>query len=143
MFTVPRRKEQEIFTVFDDYAKYISREFEEKAEITLDKEIMSSKCYLCHRNLKKKIKWFTPNGRHYYCVAYCEKHGFMKFKVRIKKSENNKPYAVKTMKYISQDEAEKIRVKKEHTKEMRKLKKKQSAKSNLLKEGQKNNGDIL
>lgn len=143
MFTVPQRKEQEIFTVFDDYAKYISREFEEKTEITADKEIMSSKCYLCRRNLKKKIKWFTPNGRHYYCVAYCEKHGFMKFKIRIKKSENNKLYAVKTMKYISPDEAEKIRIKKEHTKEIRKLKKKQNIKSDLIKEEKNSSGDIL
>ncbi len=124
-FVVPENKKKEIFAVFDNYAKYISREFHDKTEITADREIMSSKCYLCHRNLKKKVKWFTPNGKHYYCVAYCDKHGFMKFKIRIKKSENSELYVVKTMKYISQEEAEAIKVKKEHTKEIRKIKKQQ------------------
>lgn len=124
-FVVPKSKEKEIFAVFSNYAKYISREFEDKTAVTEDKEIMSSKCHLCHRNLKKKVKWFTPNGKHYYCVAFCDKHGFMKYKIRMKKSENNKVYVIKTMKYISKEEAEAINLKKEHTKEMRKVKKMQ------------------
>ncbi len=124
-FSVPKTKEQEIFTVFEDYAKYISREFENKTALTADREIMSSKCHLCHKNLKKRIKWFTPNGRHYYCVAFCDKHGFMKFKIRIKKSPNNKLYVVKTMKYISKEEAEVLKMKKEHTEELKKMKKQQ------------------
>ena len=90
---------------------------------------MSSKCHICHKNLKKKIRWFTPNGKHYYCVANCDKHGMMKFKIRIKKSENNKLYVVKTMKYISKEEAEIIKVKKERSKEMKKIKKQQKGKS--------------
>lgn len=126
-FLVPKTKKQEIFAVFEDYAKYISREFENKTALTADREIMSSKCYLCHKNLKKKIKWFTPNGRHYYCVANCDKHGFMKFKLRIKKSENNKLYVVKTMKYISKEEADMLKIKKEHTAELKKLKKQQKS----------------
>jgi len=125
VFTLPQNKKQEIFTIFDDYAKYITREFNDKAEIIADKEIMSSKCYLCHKNIKKKIKWFTPNGRHYYCVAECDKHGLMKFKLRIRKSENNKLYVVKTIKYIGKDEVDKIKEKKEHAQEIRKMRRKQ------------------
>ncbi|MBQ6888923.1 MAG: exonuclease domain-containing protein [Lachnospiraceae bacterium] len=128
-YVLPDSKEKEIFTVFDNYAKYISREFEDKTEITNDKQIMSSKCHLCHKNLKKKVRWFTPNGKHYYCVANCDKHGLMKFKVRIKKSENNKLYVVKTMKYISQEEADKLKLKKERTKEIKKIKKEQKTKN--------------
>ena len=126
---LPESKDNEIFAVFDNYAKYISREFEDKTEITADRQIMSSKCHICHKNLKKKIRWFTPNGKHYYCVANCDKHGLMKFKIRIKKSENNKLYVVKTMKYISKEEAEIIKVKKERSKEMKKIKKQQKGKS--------------
>ena len=112
VFTLPQNKEQEIFIIFDDYAKYITREFNSKAEIAADKEIMSSKCYLCHKNIKKKIKWFTANGRNYYCVAECDKHGLMKFKLRVRRSEKDKLYVVKTMKYIGKDEADKV---KEHS----------------------------
>ena len=126
-FVLPKSKDKEIFAVFDNYAKYISREFEDKTEITADRHIMSSKCHICHKNLKKKVRWFTPNGRHYYCVANCDKHGLMKFKIRIKKSENNKLYVVKTMKYISKEEAEIIKIKKERSKEMKKIKKQQKA----------------
>ena len=126
-FVLPGSKDKEIFVVFDNYAKYISREFEDKTEITADRQIMSSKCHICHKNLKKKIRWFTPNGKHYYCVANCDKHGLMKFKIRIKKSENNKLYVVKTMKYISKEEADSIKIKKERSKEMKKIKKQQKA----------------
>lgn len=128
-FLLPESKEKEIFAVFDHYAKYISREFEDKTEITADRQIMSSKCHICHKNLKKKIRWFTPNGKQYYCVANCDVHGLMKFKIRIKKSENNKLYVVKTMKYISKEEADKIKLKKERSKEMKRVKKQQKSKN--------------
>lgn len=125
VFSPPECKEKEIFVVFDDYAKYITREFNDKDEIIVDKEVMSSKCYLCHKNLKKKMRWFTPNGKHYYCLAECDKHGLMKFKIRIRRSENDKLYAVKTMKYIGTEEADKVKEKKEHVRELRKLKRRQ------------------
>ena len=54
-FVLPESKDKEIFAVFDNYAKYISREFEDKTEITADRHIMSSKCHICHKNLKKII----------------------------------------------------------------------------------------
>ena len=127
VFTLPQNKKEEIFTIFDDYAKYITREFDDKAEIVADKKIMSTKCYLCRKNIKKRIKWFTPNGKHYYCIANCDKHGFMKFKLRIRRSENDRLYVVKTMKYIGKDEMDKIKEKKEHTREIRKLRRQQKS----------------
>ena len=49
----------------------------------------------------------------------------MKFKIRIRRSENDKLYAVKTMKYIGTEEADKVKEKKEHVRELRKLKRRQ------------------
>ena len=89
-YVTPKTKKQEIRITFDDYFKYISREFDTKEDILENIEIMSTKCYLCHRNIRRKVKWFTPNSKHYYSVAYCELHGFMKSKVRIKKAEDDK-----------------------------------------------------
>lgn len=129
VFCPPRSKKDEVFTVFDNYAKYISREFDDKSQIAQDREIMSSKCYLCHKNLKKKIRWFTPNGKHYYCVANCDKHGPMKFKIRIRKSMGQKYYAVKTMKYVAPEEADLVFQRREHTKELRKHKRHQKYKT--------------
>ena len=112
-YVTPKDKRQEIHVVFDDYAKYISREFETKEELLEDPEVMSTKCYLCHRNLRRKIRWFSSNGKHYYSVSYCDKHGFMKSKVRIRKAEDDRLYVVKTSKFITPEEVEEIRQKQE------------------------------
>lgn len=116
----PVDRASEIKVQFDTYMKYISREFDSKADAFADREVVSSKCYLCHRNLRKKLRWFTPNGRHYYCLAYCEKHGYLKGKIRIRKSENGKIYVVKTTKLISPQEAELLRERRLRAKELRK-----------------------
>jgi hypothetical protein len=102
---------------FDTYAKYVSRAFSDKNAAFADREVSSSKCYLCHRNLRKKIRWFTPNGRHYYCLAYCEKHGYLKGKIRMRKTEDGKVYVVKTTKLITEEAADELRRRKERAQE--------------------------
>ena len=111
VFVKPKTRKDEIRIVFQDYAKYISREFGSKAEALEDREVMGVKCYLCGRNLKRKMKWCTPNGKHYYCAGYCDVHGYVKVKVRVKKSEDDKVYIVKTTKFISEEEMNKMREK--------------------------------
>jgi len=122
-FTLPADYREEVHVVFEDYAKYISRGFADKEALMADREVVSTKCYLCHRNLRKKIRWFSPNGKHYYSVSYCEKHGYMKGKIRIKKAEKGLVYAVKTTRFISQQEADLIWKKKEQAKQLRREKK--------------------
>lgn len=125
IFNPPVKREQEIKVQFETYAKYISRLFPDKTAAFADREVSSSKCYLCHRNLRKKIKWFSPNGKNYYCIAFCEKHGFLKGKIRIKKVESGEIFVVKTTKFISEEDVGDIMNKKYHMLEMRKKKKKQ------------------
>ena len=122
VYNLPKKKRDEIYTIFDNYAKYITREFNDKADILMDKTIMGTKCYLCRKNNKRIIKWFTPNGKHYYCVSCCEKHGYMKSKIRVRKSEKGKVYVVKTMKFISSEEVDMIVTKQEKAKEIRRKK---------------------
>lgn len=81
---------------------------------------MSMKCYLCRKNIKRRMKWFTPNSKHYYCVGYCDVHGYMKAKVRIRKSEDDKIYVVKTTKCITEEEVDDIRQKRIKAKHMKK-----------------------
>ncbi len=118
VFHIPKDRKSEIKVQFDTYMKYISREFADKTEAFQDREVASSKCYLCHRNLRKKLKWYTPNGRHYYCLAYCDKHGHLKGKIRVRKSENGGIYIVKTTKLITPEEAEAVRERSKHAKEL-------------------------
>lgn len=119
VFHAPRTREQEIRIQFATYAKFISRQYPDRKAAFTDKEVTSSKCYLCHRNLRKKIKWFSPNGKHYYCLAFCEKHGYLKGKIRIRKTEEGMTYVVKTTRLISEEAAQELMERKEKTKQRR------------------------
>lgn len=123
LFHKPACRKEEIHITFDNYAKYISRKFADKQEAMKDREVCSTKCYHCHKNLKRKIRWFTPNGKHYYSLSYCEQHGYMKGKIRIRKDgEEDGVYIVKTLKFISEQDADKIKERQEHARVLRKLK---------------------
>lgn len=127
VFNIPKSRNEEIYTIFDTiyqtpYAKYISRGFDDKIKALEDKNVTGTKCYICNKNLRKKIRWFTPNGKHYYSVSYCDKHGYMKAKIRVRKAENDKVYIVKTEKFISENEVEDIVKLQEQTKIHRKEK---------------------
>ena len=122
-YVLPRTRQEEIHAVFSDYKKYISREFSSKQEAMEDQEVISTKCYLCHRNLRKKIRWFSPNGKHYYSVALCPVHGMMKFKIRVRKTEHGTVYVVKTSKFISEEDCRGIAQKKEQAREHHRAKK--------------------
>ncbi len=125
VFNPPKTGKDEIKVQFDTYMKYISRTFADKKEAFADKEVISSKCYLCHCNLRKKIRWFSPNARNYYCVAYCEKHGHLKGKIRVRKTEDGRIFVVKTTRFITKEEAEGIARRREHARELHKKQKKQ------------------
>lgn len=122
VFVPPKSKKEEVKVVFDEYAKYISREFEDKQSALSDREVISTKCYYCNKNLKKKIRWFSTNGKHYLSVSCCDNHGDMKSKIRLKKSEDNRVYVVKTSKFITPLEVEEIRDKKNKARDLKKHK---------------------
>ena len=115
-YILPSGKNKEIHIQFRDYYKYISRQFKTKESAIGDREVMSTKCYLCNKPTKRKVKWFTANGKHYYSISVCEEHGFIKGKVRLKKSESGLFYVVKTMRQISEEQVKEIIQKKEQAK---------------------------
>jgi len=123
-FNIPENKKEEIKVEFPGYFKYISRGFENKIDVMNDREVSSTKCYLCHKNLKKKIRWYSPNSKNYYSVSYCDIHGYIKYKVRVKKAENGKHFAIKTSKFITEEKFKKILEERNKDKEHKKMKKK-------------------
>lgn len=131
VFHLPACKEEEVQKIFPSYAKYIFREFEDKSAAIIDKEVISTRCYICDKNAKRKVKWFTPNGKHYYSVSYCDKHGYIKGKIRIRKgmnapSDSEKVYVIKTLKLISEEEMKDITEKRDHARKQRQIKRKQA-----------------
>jgi len=115
----PKSKEEEIHITYDNYYKYISREFNTKDEALADKEVRATRCYKCGSSVRRKIQWFSGKSHAYYCLAYCPEHGWIRGKVRIKKTDENRIYAVKTIRLIDEERAEKIRQMKEEIIEKR------------------------
>ena len=112
-YHIPVDKRRQIYHKFDDYTKFISRGFAERSEMLADKGVSCMKCVYCDWSLRKKVPWFTPNnGKHYYTIAECRRHGLMKGKIRVRRTKDEQYYAVKTIKAISEAEAEEILAKK-------------------------------
>ena len=113
LFHLPKDRKSEVNISFPTYHKYVSRLFDDKTAAMADKEVIATRCYICRHNIKKVIKWFTyNNGKHYYAISCCDKHGYMKSKIRIRKGEDYGVYVVKTDKFISPEEMEEIKEKK-------------------------------
>ena len=121
-YRLPRNKSEEINVNFDDYAKYISREFPDKAAAMADRDVSSTRCFLCGAKTRRRIPWFTNNGKHYYTIVTCIRHGNIKGKIRMRKSVNNRIYVVKTMRQAGPDVVEDITAKRDQARENRKEK---------------------
>lgn len=122
-FRTPNNRRQEIYLHYDSYVKFVSKPFASKTQAMKDRVVTSTSCYICRKNIPKKIRWFSVGSSNYCCVAYCSKHGYVKGKIRLRQRSDGKFYAVKTTKLISEEDAYEIREKKEIQKLKRRLRK--------------------
>lgn len=118
-YRLPETEEEEIYLEFPNYSKLVSRLYETKEEVLGSKRITDVVCYKCHRALRKKIRWFSSNQKFYFCLAQCPEHGYMKGKIRMKKTDDGSIFAVKTLKLVGDDGAALIAQKKEECKQKR------------------------
>ncbi|MDO4521951.1 MAG: 3'-5' exonuclease [Eubacteriales bacterium] len=108
-FRTPKKRKDEIYVEFGSYTKLISREFTSKKELLRDRKIASTRCYLCNQTAKKKLRWMPSGTRNYICLAYCEQHGYLKGKLRVRHTEDGSAYyCVKTLKLIDVDHAQEL-----------------------------------
>lgn len=105
----PKCKEDEIHLVYDTYYKFVSREFDSKESAIADKEVRQTRCYKCGRTARRRLSWFAGKTKNYYSLSTCPEHGYLRGKIRIKKGEDNKVYAVKTLKLVDEEAAESVR----------------------------------
>ena len=118
----PKKKKDEIHISYPDHDKYVSREFATRERVMKDREVTSTRCPICHLPAKRKLRWFMNNPKVYYSVSVCEEHGLIKGKIRIRKTEEEKYFAVKTLRFTDTEEAEELRERKEVLRLRRKLK---------------------
>ncbi len=113
----PLTEEEEIYLEFPEYAKFVSREHETKEEILEERRVAEMVCYKCRRTCGKD-PLVSSNQKFYFCLAVCPEHGYMKGKIRMKKSEDGSFFAVKTTKLVGEGAAY-VEQKKEETKKKR------------------------
>lgn len=107
-FIAPKDKASEIYRFFGDYDKYITRTFSSKEALLCDREVKNVNCYLCEKPSKKVTKLFSPTGKYYIGLTFCEEHGYVKTKIRIRKNAVGRLFAVKTRKRINEEDAEAV-----------------------------------
>lgn len=122
----PKKKEDEVYTVFGNYSKLISREFGSREEAMYTPDIKALKCFLCGRQAVRKIDWFSNNPKNYYCLGYCKEHGYLKGRIQMNRSESGKRFVIKIVSRINKDAAQTIAL---HCKEIEQ--KKQDKKTRL------------
>ena len=121
-YQLPKSRADEVHAIFENFEKYISRPFPDKLTAMQDKEVISTRCFLCGANTKRRIPWFSVNnGKHYYTVVCCKTHGYLKGKIRMRKSvQDDCIYVVKTLKSIDENGVTDILKRKQQTREVRK-----------------------
>ena len=118
-YRLPDNRDEEIFERFPGYSKYVSRIFPTKEDAMRDKGVTEMKCYECGRSLRKRVHWFTPNQKVYYGLAICPEHGYLKGKIRLKKVDEIRVFAVRTLKLTDEEGAAKIMGRRENVRKKR------------------------
>lgn len=129
---LPLSKDEEISLDFGTYSKYISREYATKELAMMDRSVTATTCYKCRRRLRKKIRWFTNNGRQFYAASYCPEHGWLKGKIRMKKGNNGGVFVVKTEKLVDERVIDGIRSKQTEMRRRRRKLRKHKAEKNSI-----------
>ena len=105
----PKNRKQEIKLVYDTYSKFVSKEFDTKEDAMADRIVRTTRCYKCGKSALKRIRWFSNKNKTYYCLAECAEHGYIRGKIRLKKTERgNHYYVVKTLRLIDGQDAKQI-----------------------------------
>lgn len=118
----PNNRKKEIYISYPTYDKYISRQFHDREKVIKDREVASTRCPVCHLPAKRRLRWFMNNSRIYESISQCQEHGYIKGKVRIRKTDEDMFYAVKTLKLVNEQKAEEIRQKRDSLRRKRNMK---------------------
>ena len=84
---IPKTERQAKDINVGNHMEYLSIEYDNKDELSKSQNIHITRCPICLKKCRKKIKWFSDTSR-YVCVAKCEEHGLMEGTINIKKRLN-------------------------------------------------------
>ena len=119
-YQLPENKKQELHMEFPTYIKHVSRKYETREKALNDRTIRTVYCPKCGKRAVRKIRWYTSNMKNYYSLSECMEHGYIRGRLRLRKTDDGKYYIIKTLRPIQQEEAQEMR----HLRERLKKKKK-------------------
>lgn len=118
-FYIPKDKKSEIYADYGDYNKYITRGYEYREELIESQSLLVVKCCICGKTLRKRIRWFTVNSKLHYSLAYCNEHGYVRGRFKVKEDEKGLYYAERTLEMTDEAGAEEVRNKQEEVRQKR------------------------
>lgn len=116
---LPETRQEEIYRDFPTYSKYVSRPFASKEEAMQDKAVISMKCSVCGLPMLRRIRWFAAGGSTYLALCQCARHGYIKGKIRLKRTADGQTFVVKTIKPADEESVKRMREKQERLRERR------------------------
>ena len=111
VYQYPRSKEEQIRIRYRTYEKLISRHFSRKEELMRDGEVSAVRCFVCEKEIRRTLPWTSLNHRNYEAVGLCPEHGYTKCKIRVRKTEEDTCFAIKTSRLLTEEEFGEIGVK--------------------------------
>ena len=113
LYHIPHTKKEEIRICNEKENILITRGVAKKKDITASRQMMAINCMKCgQKPVQAKIRWVSSNNKIFYAVGYCSKHGYIKGKLKIRKSEQGEYYAEKVLTYTTEEEFKQVKEKK-------------------------------
>jgi len=128
----PATKEDEVFADFGTYTKQITRVFKDREAALTDKGVMQIVCTKCGKPIKKRIGWFSPNGKQFMAAGFCDVHGLVKNRIRIQKYDDDSVCVIKIVKPIENEGLMRLQEKSARAEELRRKRKEAEKKAKEL-----------
>jgi CxxC motif-containing protein len=93
---------------------------------------MAIVCTKCGKVIKKRIGWFSPNGKQYMAAGICDVHGLIKNRVRIQKYDDESVCVIKIVKPIETEGLMKLQEKSARAEQLRRKRKEAEKKAREL-----------
>ena len=112
-FRTPQNRGEEINVKYLTYSKFVSMPYDSKILAMKDRHVTSTVCPECKKAAPRTLHWFSHGSRNYYCISWCEEHGYLKGKIRLRQRSDGKYYVIKTIKPVSFEEVLSVKKRRE------------------------------
>ena len=106
----PGPEEDAIFVQCPDYRQTVSRSYETREEVRMDRRMAQLCCCICGKKGKRLIPWFcnSNSNRNYDSLGICREHGYLKGRLVIKNPASQEFFGIQTVRLASEEEESRL-----------------------------------